>query len=208
LGDKSTDEGRHVTSHVTHTARETPITEHVPPPRVVLDANVLYSETLTAAFVTLAAANLVTVCWSDRLREEWTMALARNRPDIDRIVLDRRIAHLEAAPHWSFLTIDPALVDTLTLPDHNDCHVLAAAIQSDAQHIVTANMRDFPKRTLELYGVSALTADALVCRLVDHAASATATALLAHTEDLSQHLERLRRAGLARAVKRLRLTAA
>jgi len=47
----------------------------------------------------------------------------------------------------------------LSLPDTGDLHVLSAAIQCDAQHIVTENMRDFPKEALEPYDIEAIEAD-------------------------------------------------
>jgi predicted nucleic acid-binding protein len=42
------------------------------------------------------------------------------------------------------------LIDGLSLPDPDDRHVLAAAIRSDAQVIVTWNMKDFPAEKLTL----------------------------------------------------------
>jgi len=45
------------------------------------------------------------------------------------------------------------------LPDANDRHVLAAAIVCGAQHIITENLKDFPPKVLEAFGVEAISAD-------------------------------------------------
>jgi hypothetical protein len=46
---------------------------------------------------------------------------------------------------------------TLTLPDADDRHVLAAAIRAEADVIVTFNLGDFPAETLKRYGIEAST---------------------------------------------------
>ena len=46
------------------------------------------------------------------------------------------------------------LIETLILPDAEDRHVLAAAIQCQAAYIVTFNLKDFPASTLKTYGIS------------------------------------------------------
>ena len=43
------------------------------------------------------------------------------------------------------------IIPTLTLPDGGDRHVLAAAIKCNADAIVTTNLKDFPKSTLDQY---------------------------------------------------------
>lgn len=45
------------------------------------------------------------------------------------------------------------LIPALTLPDPSDRHVLAAAIVSSADAIVTFNLKDFPAAELEPYGI-------------------------------------------------------
>jgi len=46
-----------------------------------------------------------------------------------------------------------------TLPDLKDCHVLAAAILSNANAIVTQNTKHFPQKCLEKYGILCQSAD-------------------------------------------------
>jgi len=70
-----------------------------------------------------------------------------------------------------------ALIPGLDLPDPNDRHVLAAAIKSGAQVIVTHNLRDFPPAAIERYGIEAQHPDAFVLNLIDLNASAVAEQL-------------------------------
>lgn len=59
------------------------------------------------------------------------------------------------------------LVDALKLPDPGDRHVLAAAIRSGSQVIVTENTRDFPADVLDTYDIEAQTPDVFVLHLID-----------------------------------------
>lgn len=62
-----------------------------------------------------------------------------------------------------------ALVPSLTLPDPNDRHVLAAAIHGDAGLIVTFNLADFPPQILAPCGVDVRHPDELFSELFDAA---------------------------------------
>ena len=53
------------------------------------------------------------------------------------------------------VTGDEPLIETLTLPDPDDRHVLAAAIHCDAKIIVTKNLKDFPAPILSVHRIAA-----------------------------------------------------
>jgi len=47
----------------------------------------------------------------------------------------------------------PRGIETLVLPDPDDCHVLAAAIVGSCDVIVIQNLQDFPEAVLQTYGI-------------------------------------------------------
>lgn len=55
----------------------------------------------------------------------------------------------------------------MELPDEKDRHVLAAAIKTNANLIVTNNLKDFPKEILEKYNLSAKSADDFLTDIID-----------------------------------------
>lgn len=59
------------------------------------------------------------------------------------------------------------LVNSLELPDEKDRHVLAAAIKTNANIIVTNNMKDFPEEYLASFGLTAKTADDFITDTID-----------------------------------------
>lgn len=59
------------------------------------------------------------------------------------------------------------LVDALELPDMNDRHVLAAAIRSNADVIITKNLKDFPVEYLSAFGLVAKDPDDFLTDIID-----------------------------------------
>jgi hypothetical protein len=59
------------------------------------------------------------------------------------------------------------LISGLSLPDENDRHILAAAIQGRVDVIVTWNIRDFPDDILSQHGIETQTPDEFISNLLD-----------------------------------------
>lgn len=53
------------------------------------------------------------------------------------------------------------------LPDDGDRHVIAAAIKSKSDVIVTENLKDFPKKLLARYGIEAKCSDEFIADAID-----------------------------------------
>ncbi len=60
-----------------------------------------------------------------------------------------------------------ALIVGLELPDENDKHVLAAAIKTNANLIITENIKDFPEDYLLSFGLCAKRADDFCTDIID-----------------------------------------
>jgi len=59
------------------------------------------------------------------------------------------------------------LIPALTLPDEKDNHVLAAAIKTNANLIVTNNLKHFPIAYISSFGLSAKNADNFLTDIID-----------------------------------------
>ena len=76
------------------------------------------------------------------------------------------------------------LIDSLSLPDPDDRHVLAAAIRAGADVIVTYNLGDFPADALTTFGIEAQHPDDLIVHSLDVAPCAVVTAAWRQREGL------------------------
>jgi predicted nucleic acid-binding protein len=134
---------------------------------VVLDANVLYPNTVRDLLIRIGQARLVRIRWTDQILHEVFRNLAENRPDIDPAKSERlRVLMNDAIPDVLVTGYEP-LIEVLDLPDPDDRHVLAAAIKVGAQMIVTDNLRDFPADRLAKWDIEARSADHFAHAMVD-----------------------------------------
>jgi len=143
----------------------------------VYDACVLYPAPLRDLLLRLGASGLFRARWTDHINEEWRRSLQQNRPDIPEARLHKLVELVNASVPDCLVTRYEKLAETLDLPDPDDRHVLAAAIRSGAQVIVTYNLGDFPPALLEAYEIDAQHPDTFVCHLLDLAAPAVAAAV-------------------------------
>ena len=145
-----------------------------------LDASVLYPATLRNLLMHLAVAGVFRPRWTDKVQEEWTTALFRDRPDLDAARLAHRRGLMDDYILDARVTGYEPLIDGLVLPDLDDRHVLAGAIHGGASVIVTANLRDFPAATLAPHGIEAQHPDVFVRALIEDDADAVVAAVADH----------------------------
>lgn len=179
--------------------------------RVVLDACVLYPTVLRQILVGVCDAGLATPLWSSRILEEWARAAARLGPG-QEAAARAEIAALAARHPDACVAPVADLERTLHLPDPADVHVLGTGIGGRADHLVTLNLRDFPRRALAPHGLTAVHPDPWLLTLHEAAPDPVARvveSVRAEAERLSARPQPLRpllkRARLPRLGKRLSL---
>ena len=121
--------------------------------RVLLDANVLFPTVLREVLVGVAAEGLYRPLWSARILEEWARATPKLGAGAEAQAR-AEIAALRAAWPDAETRTTPGTEARLWLPDPNDVHVLAAAIDGQADALVTFNRRDFPRREVAGEGIA------------------------------------------------------
>jgi len=132
----------------------------------VLDACALYSAPLRDLLLQLAFAKLYQPKWSVQIQTEWRRNLRINRPDLEGR-LDKVILQMDRAFPYANVEHYESLIPSLTLPDEDDRHVLAAAIHCQADYIITFNLKDFPAYRIKKYDINALHPDIFILDIID-----------------------------------------
>ena len=164
----------------------------------------LYGAFSRDALLRLAAAGTYRPRWTARIEAEWVAALLATRPDL---APERLVRAFPGAAVMGFEVREPGLA----LPDPDDRHVPAAAVESGAGEVVTWNLKDFPEAALRPLGVEAVSPDASVGPMMEADPGRVAGVLRRHRTGLlrppltaAEYVGYLEWAGLTALVSALR----
>ena len=167
------------------------------------DANVFFGARLRSILMTLAQTNAFRARWSEDVHREWMSAVTDRRPEITLQALEPTRRHMDAAVLDCLVTGYEGIIASIELPDPNDRHVLAAAIVAKSSAIVTFNLKDFPDKALQPYGIHAVHPDEFILDidgLTNEALFRAVEADLRHYKKppltLDKYLDDLRKAGI------------
>jgi hypothetical protein len=89
------------------------------------------------------------------------------RKGVSKTEIEKRTNYAILAFPDALVTNYEPLIEGLTLKDKKDRHVLAAAIKTNANVIVTNNLKDFPNDYLATFGLVAKSADDFLADIID-----------------------------------------
>ena len=133
----------------------------------LVDACSLVSVLRRNLLLSLAEAEFYRLRWSQPILDETERALAklhRQRGNTDGDARAQRAvaAMIKAFPDAMVDDFSELLAEPIGLPDSKDEHVIAAAVKTQAQAIVTENISDFPAELLSRLKLEARTADEFI----------------------------------------------
>jgi len=132
----------------------------------VLDTCVLYPFSLCDILLRLAHHELYDPCWSGRILQELARSLVRH--GLTREQARHRVDQMRRAfPAAEVAARAVAALEPRMTNDPKDRHVLAAAVASRAEMVVTFNLRHFDAGACDSYGIEPLHPDRFLVDLHD-----------------------------------------
>ena len=170
----------------------------------------LYPAPLRDLLIELAAAGLFRAKWTSKIHEEWIVALLKQRPDLERAKLERTRDLMNDAVPDCLIEDYEELIPSISCPDRDDRHLIAAAIKGHCPAIVTLNVRDFPLESVSPYNIEIQHPDNFIIRLLEMDEEAVLSAARTCRERLRKpplsaesYLEALARCSLPLTVAKL-----
>lgn len=176
------------------------------------DACVLYPAPLRDLLMHLALTDLYRAKWTNEIHDEWIRNVLADRDDLSQGLLERTRGLMNSHVRDCLVEGYQELISGLSLPDQGDRHVLAAAIHSKCSVVVTYNIKDFPKETLDKYGIEAQHPDEFIIHLVDLSFETVCMAIKRHRlslknppKSVDEYLETLAKQSLNQTIEQLNL---
>lgn len=170
----------------------------------VLDTCVIYPIDIRDVLLWFAHFDLFRPKWSQTIFDELHKVMIEKGMPPEKAT--KQIQRINTAFPDAMVNNYEELITTLSLPDKKDCHVLAAAIKSDANLIVTNNLKHFDNDYLAKFGLYAKNADDFITDTIDlntEVAKEAFMTMVAHRTNPSldeyQVLDILRNRGLTNA---------
>ncbi len=148
----------------------------------VLDASVLFPAAIRDTLLRAGGAGLYQLYWSDEILEEVRRNLVKSGRATEEQA-QRLVDTMQRAFPEAMVAGYEVLIERMT-NEPKDRHVLAAAVRSQAEIIVTDNLRDFPGEALVPFNVEAYSADAFLMLLFDSAPEQLIQIVVEQTNDL------------------------
>ena len=133
--------------------------------QAVLDTNVIYPLISRDLLFWFAHYDLYIPKWSKHIFDEWEEVMVRK--GLNQGDAAKRIATVNLAFPGALVKNYEFLIPTLNLPDQKDRHVLAAAIKSNSNYIVTNNLKDFPKKIVDTFEIEVIAADDFLVDIIE-----------------------------------------
>lgn len=134
-------------------------------PSCVIDTNVLHQLWARDILLWFAYHDILKPIWTDDIIREWSNLMIKK--GVPRSIITKRTEGINDAFPDAKVSGYDVLLEKLHLPDKNDRHILAAAIISKAEYIITYNLKDFPSEVLSGYNVNAITPDSLISKCIE-----------------------------------------
>jgi len=149
--------------------------------------------------------------WSADIHDEWIRNLLKNRSDLTQEQLNKVRALMDKHVPGCLVEGYENLIPAIELPDPDDRHVVAAAVQTRAEAIVTFNPKDFPDDALAQYNLKAIHPDDFISDLLELNIGAAIDAVRKHRAGLKnppftadEYLDLLLKQRLPETVSKLR----
>ncbi|NCA08051.1 MAG: PIN domain-containing protein [Micrococcales bacterium] len=147
--------------------------------KVTLDACIIFPLAACDTLLHASEAGLYTPIWSTAILEE-VFRTSRNVLHPHKYKgLSKRIADMNNSFPNAVVDspIEAKTFPPHLLPDPDDAHVIATAVVSKSNFIVTENLKDFPEKLLASLGINAISFDNFMSYLFDVDANAVQQAL-------------------------------